>query len=206
MIFILSGPSGSGKTTLRDLLLKDRALGKIFVKSVSLTTRPKRSAEKEGRDYFFTNESTFASLRKKKRILEWTRYLGYYYGTKKDSLEGILSRRKHVLLCLDFKGTKRVKKLYPEDTLTIFIIPPSIKELRKRIEKRSTGIKEEEVIRRISRAKEELKHAGQYDFSVKNINLVQAVKRLKGIILKRLLNKSSIRTKWMVRCALLGKE
>ncbi|MFA5287672.1 MAG: guanylate kinase, partial [Candidatus Omnitrophota bacterium] len=84
MIFVLSGPSGSGKTTLRDLLLKDKALKKIFVKSISLTTRPARLGEKKGRDYFFINESTFRSLRKNKRILEWTRYLGYYYGTEKD--------------------------------------------------------------------------------------------------------------------------
>lgn len=183
MIFVLSGPSGSGKTTLRDHLLKEKALKKIFVKSISFTTRPMRLGEREGRDYFFINENTFHSLRKNKRILEWTRYLGYYYGTKKDLLELSLRKGKNVLLCLDFKGASRIKKIYPKDTVTIFIIPPSLKELRKRIEGRSLGTGEEEVSRRISRAERELKNIPEYDYSLKNINLVQAVKRLKGIIL-----------------------
>lgn len=187
MIFVLSGPSGSGKTTLRDHLLKEKALKKIFVKSISFTTRPMRLGEREGRDYFFINENTFHSLRKNKRILEWTRYLGYYYGTKKDLLELSLRKGKNVLLCLDFKGASRIKKIYPKDTVTIFIIPPSLEELRKRIEGRSLGTGEEEVSRRISRAERELKNIPEYDYSLKNINLVQAVKRLKGIILKKVI-------------------
>ena len=187
MIFVFSGPSGSGKTTLRDLLLKDKALKKLFVKSVSLTTRPMRSGEKEGRDYFFINETTFRSLRKNKRILEWTNYLGYYYATKKDLLESSLRQGKSVLLCLDFKGASKIKKLYPKNAITIFILPPSVGELRKRIEKRSLGTREEEVSRRISRAAAELKNVSQYDYSLRNINLVRAAKRLKSIILKKVI-------------------
>lgn len=187
MIFVLSGPSGSGKTTLRDLLLKEKALKELFVKSVSLTTRPGRLGEREGRDYFFINESTFQSLRKNKRILEWTRYLGYYYGTKKDLLESYLRKGKSVLLCLDYKGAKKIKKLYPKDAITIFIIPPSLSELRKRIKGRSLGTREEDVSRRISRAAVELKNVSAYDYSLKNINLLQAVKRLKSIILKKVI-------------------
>ena len=187
MIFVLSGPSGSGKTTLRDLLLKDKALKKLLVKSVSLTTRPMRLGEREGRDYFFINESAFISLRKNKRILEWTRYLGYYYATKKDLLESSLIKGKSVLLCLDFKGAKKIKKLYPREAVTIFIIPPSVKELRKRIEKRSLGTREEEITKRMSRAAEELRNIPEYDYALKNINLVQAVKKLKGIILKQVI-------------------
>ncbi len=187
MIFVLSGPSGSGKTTLRDLLLKEKALKKLFVKSISFTTRPMRIGEKEGRDYFFINENTFRSLRKNKRILEWTRYLGYYYGTKKDSFEISLKKGKNVLLCIDFKGASRIKKIYPKDTVTIFIIPPSLAELRKRIEGRSLGTREEETLRRIRCAERELKNVKEYDYSLKNINLLQAVKRLKGIILKEIL-------------------
>ena len=187
MIFVLSGPSGSGKTTLCGLLLKEKALKKMFVKSISCTTRPKRLGEREGRDYFFINESTFLSLRKSKRILEWTKYLGYYYGTKRDLLEVSLAKGKNVLLCLDLKGARRIKKLYPKDTITIFIVPPSVKELRKRIEGRSLETREEEILRRIRRAETELKNVSQYDYSLKNINLVQAVKSLKGIILKKVI-------------------
>lgn len=187
MIFVLSGPSGSGKTTLRDLLLKDRALKKILVKSVSFTTRPKRLGEKEGKDYFFISEGSFNDLRKNKRILEWTRYLGYYYGTKKDLIEASFKKNKNVLLCLDFKGAKRIKEIYPQEAVTIFIIPPSLKELRKRIEGRSRSTGEEEVLKRISRAEKELKNIFAYDYSLENINLSQAVKKLKGIILKNVI-------------------
>jgi len=184
MIFILSGPSGSGKTTLRDALLKDRPLHKAFVKSVSLSTRPRRTGEMEGRDYFFVSQREFNRLKKAGKILEWTKYLSYYYGTRKDAVEAALKSNKHLLLCLDFKGMMTVKKLYPGKAVAIFVIPPSIKELHKRIKKRSLGTKEEEVSRRIRLAGLELGKIPQYDYAVRNINLTQAVKRLKGIVLK----------------------
>jgi len=185
MIFILSGPSGSGKTTLRDLLLKDRAFKKIFVKSVSVTTRGKRAREVEGKDYFFVSKKAFSILREKRRILEWTEYLGYYYGTKKDTVTESLKNGKSIILCLDFKGAKRVKKLYPKETVTIFVFPPSIGELRKRIQGRSCGTKKEEVLRRIERAKAELRNAPRYDYIVRNESLTQALKKLKGIVLRK---------------------
>jgi guanylate kinase len=186
MIFILSGPSGSGKTTLRELVLKDRSLKKRFTKSVSLSTRSKRVGERQGKDYFFISERKFRGLRRDKKILEWTKYLGYYYGTKKDYLLSSLKANKNLILCLDFKGAQRVKKLYPKETVSVFIIPPSVKELRKRIEGRSCGTKKEEVLRRLKVAEEELKNVSQYDYALRNTNLVQALKRLKGIILKRI--------------------
>jgi guanylate kinase len=186
MIFILSGPSGSGKTTLRDLLLQDKSVKKKFVKSVSLSTRPRRSKEKEGRDYFFVTEKEFIKLKRSGKILEWTKYLGYYYGTKKDLVKSALKNGKNVLLCLDFKGAMRVKKLYRKEAVAIFVIPPSFKELYKRIQGRSLKTKDEEVVRRVRLAELELKNASHYDYSLRNINLTQAVKRLKGIILKRI--------------------
>ncbi len=190
MIFVISGPSGSGKTTLRDIILKDKRLKRLFVKSVSLTTRPKRLGEKEGRDYFFVDTNKFNRLRNSKRILEWTRYLGYYYGTKKDFVEAVLREGKHILLCLDFKGARRIKSLYPKDTVTIFIMPPSIRELRKRIENRSKGVSKDEIFRRIGRAEAEISNAKVYDFSLKNTKLADASKRLKDIILKNAGNRS----------------
>ena len=186
MIFVLSGPSGSGKTTLRDLTLKEGALKKIFTKSVSLSTRPKRLGERQGKDYFFVSAREFRRLIKAKKILEWTKYSGYYYGTKKDCLKDSLKDNKNIILCLDFKGALRIKRLYPKDAVTIFIIPPSVKELRKRIEGRSLGTKQEEVLRRLKLVEAELKNSSRYDYTLRNINLTQAVKRLKGIILKRM--------------------
>ncbi|MBN2831651.1 MAG: guanylate kinase [Candidatus Omnitrophica bacterium] len=186
MIFILSGPSGSGKTTLRDRVLKDGLIKKKFVKSVSLCTRPRRTGEKEGRDYFFVTGEKFTDLKRSGKILEWTKYLGYYYGTKKALVEAALKKGKNILLCLDFRGAKRVRKLYPKETLTIFVIPPSLQELRKRIQGRSFKTKNEEVKRRVRLVEAELRQAAYYDYSLRNINLKQAVKRLKGIILQRI--------------------
>ena len=83
-IFVISGPSGSGKTTLRDCLLKDKKVKSLFAKSVSFTTREKRTAEIEGRDYFYISEKEFKKKLRAKKILEWTKYLGYYYATPRD--------------------------------------------------------------------------------------------------------------------------
>jgi guanylate kinase len=186
MIFILSGPSGSGKTTLRNLLLKDPGLKKKLVKSVSITTRMKRLREVEGRDYFFVDKETFNLLKKKRKILEWTKYLGYYYGTKKDIVEAALRAKKGILLCLDFKGTQRIKRLYSKETVSIFVLPPSIKELHKRIYGRSCKTGEKELLCRIKIAKKELLNAAYYDYTLRNRNLDQALKRLKTIILNKL--------------------
>jgi len=185
MIFVLSGPSGSGKTTLRDLLLKDKSVKNKFVKSVSFSTRPRRPGEKEGRDYFFVSQGEFCRLKRARKILEWTKYLGYYYGTKKELVEDALKEGKDVLLCLDFKGMRRVKKIYPKKTITIFIVPPSIQELHKRIKGRSLETKDEEVGERVNLAKRELENISLYDFTLRNVNLKQAVKGLKDIVLKR---------------------
>jgi len=185
-IFVISGPSGSGKTTLLKRALISRVLKKKLAKSISITTRLKRSGEREGRDYFFVKLPEFRRLNKTKKILEWTRYLGYYYGTKKEFLEERLSKGKHLALCLDLKGALKLKKLYPENTVTIFIDPPSIKELRKRIEARCSKTKQEEINKRIRLAVGELQNSRRYDYVLKNENLNKAEERLKEIILKEI--------------------
>lgn len=183
LIFVLSGPSGSGKTTLRDKLLEHPELKKILVKSVSLTTRPRRSGEKDKKDYFFISELQFKRKLKAKKILEWTRFLGYYYATPRDFLEKELRAGKNVLLCLDLKGARRLKGLYPDNTVTAFILPPSVGILRKRIEERCARTKEAEINKRLELAGEELNASSKYDYCVVNKNLDQAVERLSGVIL-----------------------
>ena len=186
LIFVISGPSGSGKTTLLKRALAARLLKNKLAKSISVTTRPKRSGERQARDYFFVNPREFQRLNKSKKILEWTRYLGYYYGTKKDFLEERLNKGKHIALCVDLKGALRLKKLYPQNTVTIFILPPSIKELRKRIEGRCPKTRREEIERRLKLAGCELKNSCRYDYVLKNKNLARAVGRLKEIILQKI--------------------
>jgi len=183
-IFVISGPSGSGKTTLLTSLIQDKKIGKLLVKSCSVTTRPKRSNEREGEEYFFVKPTEFSRLLKAKKILEWTRYLGYYYGTPKEPLEKQLGEGKNVGLCLDFKGAGVLKKIYPNNTVTVFVLPPSLSELKVRIQNRCRHTNQQEVAQRILLARRELRGAGKFDYCILNQNLPVALKELKSIFLK----------------------
>jgi len=185
-IFVISGPSGSGKTTLRDKLLEDASLKRKFTKSVSFTTRPKRSRERHGRDYFFLRDTDFKRRLKAKEILEWTKYLGYYYGTSRSFVSKHLKQGKYIILCLDLKGALRVKRLFPRNCATIFVLPPSLKTLRERIEKRCQRTKKEEIARRLRLAKKELNSSRHYDYIIVNKNLRRAVRELREIILDQI--------------------
>ena len=186
LLFVISGPSGSGKTTLAGSLLKSRAVKNKLIKSLSLTTRPKRSGEKNKRDYSFVSATQFRRRLKNKKILEWTKYSGYYYGTPLDYVQGRIKRRKNLVLCLDFKGARALKRLYPQQVVTIFILPPSINELKKRIGGRCCKTTTLEIKKRIRLAGKEMAQAAKYDYRVKNSDLNKAVKRLMEIILKSL--------------------
>ncbi|MBM3246376.1 MAG: guanylate kinase [Candidatus Omnitrophica bacterium] len=185
-IFVISGPSGSGKTTLLARLLKDKKLKDKLAKSVSLTTRPKRSKEAQGRDYFFLTPRRFQQLQKAKKILEWTRYLGYDYATPKSFAQKQLRAGKNLVLSLDFRGALRVKRLYPRNTVTIFILPPSLGELRQRIEKRCAKTKKEEIQKRLKLAEKEVKFSPKYDYCLTNKDLNHTVAKLRGIILNNI--------------------
>ena len=186
LIFIVSGPSGSGKTTLAKRLLGNKTLKNKLVRPVSFTTRPKRSGEQDAKDYFFINEKRFRQEQKEKKILEWTKYLGYYYATPKDFIERQLDKAKHVILCLDLKGAFTVKRQYPRNAVTIFVVPPSLDALLHRITSRCNKTKEEEVRQRLTLAKQELTACDRYDYCVVNKDLNQAIKQLQGIILKEI--------------------
>jgi guanylate kinase len=187
-IFVISGPSGSGKTTLSENLLRDKALKGKIVKSVSLTTRPKRTAEINTKHYFYITEGEFKKRLRSEKILEWTKYLGYYYATPKDFIDGQLKRNRNILMCLDLKGALRIKKLYPNKTVTIFIMPPSLGTLQERIRMRCSRTRDEEVRKRLKLAGKELSASASFDYRIVNKNLAQAVKELKGIILNKTSN------------------
>jgi len=186
LIFVLSGPSGSGKTTLLRNLFKDKALTKKLIKSISYTTRLKRSNERNNRDYFFITEKQFKREQKAKKILEWTKYLGYYYGTSKDFVDKNLSEGSHLVLCLDLKGALAIKRLYPKNTVTIFINPPSLKALRHRIGKRCNKTKKEEIGERLKLARKEIRASSNYDYCLVNRKLERAVRGLREIILREI--------------------
>lgn len=185
MIFVISGPSGSGKTTLLGRLLRHKALKGKLAKTVSFTTRPRRSGEKDGRDYFFITQKEFRKFQRAKKILEWTKYLGYYYATPRDFLQRHLKQGRHLALCLDLKGALRIKRLYPKDTALIFILPPSLRALQKRIRGRCHLTRGQEIKERLRLARQELLCSRRYDYCIVNKNLAQAVKELKGIVLKK---------------------
>lgn len=185
-VFVISGPSGSGKTTLLGEALKDRKLKRCLVQSVSLTTRPKRTGEKNGRDYFFISKSDFRRRQRAKKILEWTKYLGYYYATPKDLIGKGLARSKHLVLCLDLKGARYIKRAYPANAVTIFVAPPSLELLRHRIANRCPRTKQGEIKKRLLLARKEVLASGQYDYCVMNKELAHAVKQLRRIILKEI--------------------
>ncbi len=184
LIFIISGPSGSGKTTLLKNLLCDKTLKNKLVRSVSFTTRPARSGEQDKKDYFFISERRFTQEQKAQNLLEWTKYLGYYYATPKVFIERQLNKAKHVILCLDLKGALAIKRRYPKHTVTIFVMPPSLDTLLYRITTRCNKTKREEVRQRLRLAQQELTASGRYDYCVTNKDLAQAIKQLKGVILK----------------------
>ena len=186
IIFVVSGPSGSGKTTLIKHLLKDRNLKNILTKSVSVTTRPKRRNEKGGKDYFFIRKTQFKELLRRKKIIEWTSYLDYFYATPKDYLDRQLKTGRHIILCLDTKGAWAIKRIYPENTVTIFILPPKIEALKQRIHLRSRGGREENLPMRLKLAKKEISLAKQYDYQIVNDDFPWALKELKEIITKRI--------------------
>ena len=181
-IFVISGPSGSGKTTLAASLLEQPDLRGKLCRSISVTTRPPRTGERNKRDYFFISKAEFKRRLKAKKILEWTTYLGYYYGTDKEFVEDRLLRYKGIVLCLDVVGAMRLKRVYHKRVVTIFVLPPSRKELYRRIRQRSLSTPEHEIAGRLAVAREEIKAAKGYDYRLVNRDLTKAIERLKRIV------------------------
>ncbi len=176
-LFVISSPSGGGKTTIVRELRKE---GFDFAYSVSATTRPPRRGEKDGVDYFFLDEETFLRRIKEGAFLEWAKVHGYYYGTLKAQINRYLSEGKMVLLDIDVQGGLHLKNTR-SDAVLIFLSPPGIEELKKRLKKR--GTESSEVIeKRLDVAKKELQMANQYDFQVINDNLKDTVKEVRAII------------------------
>lgn len=185
-IFVISAPSGSGKTTLCRRLLES---GVGLARSVSATTRPKRPGEINGRDYRFVSEGDFKKWIRQGKFLEWTKTYGWYYGTPKGPVVRLLKTGKDMLFNIDVKGAMNIKKDFPESVL-IFILPPSLKELKERLKKRNADGKKE-VEKRLRIAAGELAVADRYDYCVVNDRILQALQKLNAIVIAE-----RCRTKW----------
>jgi len=177
ILIVFSGPSGAGKDTiLLEVLDKDKTLQK----SVSLTTREKRSEETDGVDYYFTSLKEFKDKLDNGEILEYAQYGQNFYGTPKAPVDKWLSEGKTVILKIEVQGAANIKELYPE-SVSIFLLPPSVKELENRLRARETD-KEEDILRRMTIAEDEFRRSVNYDYIVINNKVDEAVNDVLSII------------------------
>ena len=177
-IIVLSAPSGAGKSTLYKEILKKV---KNLKYSISHTTRPKRSGEVNGRDYFFVNEESFKKLIKKKEFVEWAKVHGNYYGTSRSFIKKTIDSGYDVILDIDVQGAVQLRKIYPEAVL-VFIMAPSFKELEKRLVLRKKD-SPEVIKKRLVNAKKEVKYIPKYNYLIINDKFQDALGDLKSIII-----------------------
>ena len=177
MLLLFSGPSGVGKDTVLDIVLnKDKNLRK----SVSLTTREIRENEVDGKDYHFISTEEFENMISQGQVLEFAKYGSNLYGTPKAPVDKWLSEGKTVILKIEVQGASKIKELYP-DSVAIFILPPSMKELENRLRSRGTE-NEDDIKKRLDIAREEVKRSKDYDFIVINDDLESASDNVLSIV------------------------
>jgi len=176
-LFVVTAPSGAGKTSLIDAVMRDDPSLKI---SVSYTTRRPRPGEKDGVDYHFVDQRSFRAMRERGEFLESAEVHGNHYGTAKKVILDAVARGEDIILEIDWQGAQQVRGLYP-DCVGIFILPPSIEELERRMRVRAQD--SDAVIRqRVANAREELAHAGEFKYVIINKDFETAQRELAGII------------------------
>ena len=178
LMLVLSSPSGAGKTSIcKKLLQQDTGL----VLSVSATTRKRRPGEVEGKDYQFLSIQEFESRINKSQFLEYAKVFGNYYGTPDQLVERTLKSGVDVLFDIDWQGTQQLKARARQDLVSVFILPPSIKELEKRLFKRAQDTSEV-VANRMSKSASEMSHYPEYDYVVINHDLDKSVQQVQSIL------------------------
>nr|WP_302598205.1 guanylate kinase [uncultured Cellulosilyticum sp.] len=173
---VISGPSGSGKGTIVKELIKNEQ----FMLSISATTRMPRQGEEEGVHYYFKSVAEFENMIAEEALLEHANFCGNYYGTPKAPIEEGVKNGKDVILEIEVQGAQQIKKIY-DDAVFIFVIPPSLTELEKRLIGRGTET-EEVIAKRMGRAKEELALYKEYDYIVINDTLADAIDQINHIV------------------------
>lgn len=179
-LIIFSAPSGSGKTTIVKHLLDQPELNLAF--SISATSRPRRGKEKHGEHYYFMRLSEFKKHIKANDFLEWEEvYRDNFYGTLKSEVERLWAEGKNVIFDIDVAGGLRIKKKFPDQTLAVFVKPPSVDELKIRLKKRSTE-SDDKINMRIAKASVELATAPQFDKIIKNYDLEVALEEAHRLV------------------------
>ncbi|WP_455474523.1 guanylate kinase [Bartonella sp. B30(2025)] len=177
-LFILSSPSGAGKSTISRLLIQD---GQLEL-SVSMTTRPRRPSEVDGLHYHFISKKEFERKRNGDEFIEWAEVHGNYYGTLRENVENALNAGRDMLFDIDYQGTKQLQKKMPGDTVSVFILPPSMKELITRLYRRAED-SQDIIDLRLKNARAEIQHWRSYDYVVINEDLNLSVSLIKSIYL-----------------------
>ena len=177
-IIAISAPSGTGKSTLCEELRRKKPQIKF---SVSCTTRPKRDYEIEGENYYFLTDDEFMEKVGNDEFVEYEEVHGYYYGTLKNILRDAIISEELMLFDVDVNGAMSIKKKYPNNTLTVFILPPSIEDLRIRLINRGTDSKEI-INKRLERTNKEMKFKDKFDTFMINDDLSSAIEKLNEII------------------------
>lgn len=178
LMFVLSSPSGAGKSSIARQLLADDPQLQL---SISLTTRERRASELEGVHYLFIDRGKFDRMAKRGDLLEWAQVHGNFYGTPREPVEEALRAGRDVLFDIDWQGTEQLYKKMPTDLVRVFILPPSIAELKMRLERRAED-SAAAIARRLAGARTELKKWEQYDYVIVNDDLQRAVAQVRAIL------------------------
>ena len=176
VLLVLSSPSGAGKSTLSRLLLEDGHLGL----SISVTTRERRPSEVNGVHYHFITRKEFEQKRDNDELIEWAEVHGHYYGTLRETVETALASGRDMLFDIDYQGARQLQEKMPDDVVSVFILPPSMKELKSRLNRRAED--SQDVINlRLHNARGEIEHFRSYDYVIINQDLEQSFALIKAI-------------------------
>lgn len=177
LLVVFSGPSGVGKGTILKEFMKDR---QDCMLSISATTRPPRPGERDGVDYYFIDKSRFEEMSAKGAMLEYACYSGNYYGTPRDPVEAQLRRGIHVILEIELVGAIKIKEQYP-NAVFVFVMPPSMQELKRRLVSRGTE-RDEAISLRLEAARTEMKQAMRYDYIIVNQDIADCCRKFEAIV------------------------
>ena len=187
LMLVLSSPSGAGKSTIARNLLEDRELALTL--SVSVTTRPRRPSEIDGVHYHFVTRREFEQRRAADQLLEWAEVHGNFYATPREPVEIAMSEGRDMLFDIDWQGADQLREKIPADVVSVFILPPSMRELKERLKRRAENT-EADIARRLANARVEMEHWREYDYVVVNEDLDRAYAQVRSVVVAERLRRN----------------
>ena len=178
LMYVLSSPSGAGKTTITRALLQHNA---GLTNSISATTRPRRPGEVQAQDYYFVDIPKFNDMADNGELLEHAKVFGHYYGTPRGPVEKALSEGRDIIFDIDWQGTQQLREMARDDLVTVFILPPSARELERRLRARGRDT-EDEINKRMDKASDEMTHYSEYDYVLINNDIDSTIKQAQLIL------------------------